>query len=66
MERFIKLSAPTIFGHPAYYMDTPGPLIAVSVPQNEFFNSDFGIWIGGNVFQMEAAGQSICTKYGGV
>ena len=31
-------------------MDGPGPLMAVSGPHEEFFNSDFGIWIGGKHF----------------
>ena len=51
MERFIKLRASTIYGHTVYFMDEPGPLIAVSGAHEEFFNSDFvGIWIGGKYF----------------
>ena len=31
-------------------MDVPGPLIEVSGPHEEFFNGDFGIWIGRKYF----------------
>ena len=51
MERFIKRISSTMFVHPAYSMDGTGPSIVVSGPHEEFFNSDFGIWIGGNVFR---------------
>ena len=47
VERFIKPSASTIFGHPVYYLDVPGPSMEVSVPHEDFFNSVFGVWIGG-------------------
>ena len=50
VERFIKPRASTIFGHPEYSLDGPGPLITVSVPHEECLNSDFGIWIGGKHF----------------
>ena len=50
VERFIKPIASTIFGHPAYLLDGRGFLIAVSGPHEEFSNSDFSIWIGGNHF----------------
>ena len=50
VERFFKTIASTIFVHPEYLMDGPGPLIAVSVPHYEFYNSSFGIWIGQNNF----------------
>ena len=43
---FIKSRASTILIHPEYYMDVPGPSIALSGPHNEFFRSDFGTWIG--------------------
>ena len=50
VERFIKPRLSTIFGHPVYSLDVPGPSIAVSGPHEDFFNSAFGIWIGGNNF----------------
>ena len=30
LERFIKLISSTMFGNPEYYLDGPGPLIALS------------------------------------
>ena len=36
VERFIKLRASTILGHPAYSLDGPGLSISVSVPHEEF------------------------------
>ena len=54
-----------MFGHLVYSLDGPGTLIAASGPHEEFFNSSFGIWIGGKHFQMVASYQSGCTKYGG-
>ena len=50
VEIFIKPRASTIFGHPEYSLDGPGLSIAVLGPHEEFFSSDFGIWIGGNNF----------------
>ena len=46
-ERLIKPIASIMFGHLEYFLDGPGPLIAVSGPHREFFNSAFGIWICG-------------------
>ena len=39
-----------MFGHPVYYLDDPGPLIEISGPHEEFFNSSFGICVGGKYF----------------
>ena len=50
VEIFIKPRASTIFGHLVYFMDGPGTSVEVSGPHKEFFNSYFGIWIGGNKF----------------
>ena len=36
-----------MFGNPVYSLDGPGPSISVSGLHEEFFNGDFGIWIGG-------------------
>ena len=36
LERFIKPRSSSIFGHPVYSMDGPGPQIAVSVPYEDF------------------------------
>ena len=36
VDRFIKPIASTIFAHLTYFMDGPGPLIAVSVPHKVF------------------------------
>ena len=47
VERFIKPRASTMFGPLEYLLDGPGPSIVVSVPHEEFFNGEFGIWIGG-------------------
>ena len=46
-EKFMKPRASKIFGHPVYSLDRPGQSMAVSGPHEEFFNSAFGIWIGG-------------------
>ena len=46
VESFIKPRASTIFGHPVYSLDMPGPSMAVSGPYEEFFNSALGIWVG--------------------
>ena len=43
VESFIKPIVSTIFGHPVYSLDGPGPSVEVSGPHEEFFNSDFGI-----------------------
>ena len=50
VERFIKPRASPIFGHPLYSLDGPRISMEVSEPHEEFFNSAFGIWIGGNHF----------------
>ena len=50
-ENFFKPRASTIFVHPEYSLDGTGPLIAVSGPHEEFFNSDFGICVGGKTFR---------------
>ena len=65
VERFIKPRASTIFGHPVYSLDGPGPSMEVLGTHEEFFNSAFSIWIGSDIFQMVAADQSVFTKYGG-
>ena len=65
MDSFIKPRASTMFGYPVYSIGGPGPSIAISGIYEEFLNSTFGIWIGGNHFQMVASDQSGCTKYGG-
>ena len=65
MDSFIKPRASTMFGSPVYSIGGPGPSIAISGIYEEFLNSTFGIWIGGNHFQMVASDQSGCTKYGG-
>ena len=49
-KRFIKPRASTMFVHPEYFLDGPGPSIALSGPHEGFFNSVFGILIGGNHF----------------
>ena len=41
-----------MFGQLVYLLDRPGLSIAVSGPHEEFFNSDFAIWIGGKHFQI--------------
>ena len=46
LERLIKPRESTTFVHPAYYLDGPDPLIAVSGTNEEFFNSALEIWIG--------------------
>ena len=50
VNRFIKPRASTIFGSLEYSMYEPGSSIAVSGPHEEFFNSAYGIWIGGKHF----------------
>ena len=47
MERLVKTRPSTIFGHLEYSLDYPGPLIEFLVPHEEFLNSAFGIWLGG-------------------
>ena len=64
MERFIKLRASTMFGHPEYLLDGPGPSIEISVPHEECFNSAFGIWIGGQHFSDICSRPIRCMKYG--
>ena len=66
VDRFVKPRASKVFGHPEYSLDGTGPSIAVSGPHEEFFRSTLGIWIGKKLFQMKAAGQSGCTKNGGL
>ena len=65
VDRFIKPRVSTMFGHPVYLLDGPGPSIAVSCPHEEFFNSAFDLWIGGKHFQMDTVDQLGCMKYGG-
>ena len=48
--RFIKPRASKMSGHPVNSLDGPGQSIAVSGPHEEFFNSYFALWIGGNHF----------------
>ena len=50
MGRFIKTRSSTMFVHPVYSMDGPGPSISVSGPNEGFFNSAFDLWIGGKDF----------------
>ena len=50
VESFIKPITSTMFGQKVYYLDGTGPSISVSGPHEEFFNSNFGIWIGGKHF----------------
>ena len=50
VERFIKPIASTMFIHLVYFMEGPGPPISILGPYEECFNSDFKIWIGGNLF----------------
>ena len=47
VERLIKLRTSTMFVQLVYSLDELGPLIAISVPHENFFNSAFGIWMGG-------------------
>ena len=47
VNRFIKTIASKIFVQLEYSLDVPGPLIAISGPHEEFFNSAFWVWIGG-------------------
>ena len=56
--RFIKPIASTMFGYLVYSLNGPGPLIEISGPHADFFNSAFWIWIGIKHFQMDAADQS--------
>ena len=64
VERLVKIRPSTIFGHLEYSLDYPGPLIEFLVLHEEFLNSALGIWLGGEKIQMDAAYQSVCTKYG--
>ena len=43
LERFVKPRSSRIFFRMAYSLDGAGPLIELSGPHEEFFNSDFGI-----------------------
>ena len=47
VESFIKPRASTIFGPLAYSLDGPRPSIEFSGPHEDFSDSSFGIWIGG-------------------
>ena len=47
VDKFIKTRGSTIFGHPVYFLDRPGPSLIVSVPHEEFFITAFNLWIGG-------------------
>ena len=50
VERFIKPIASAMFLQPVYFLVGPGSSITVSGPHEDFFNSDFDLWIGGNNF----------------
>ena len=50
IEIFIKTRASKMVDHPVYFMEEIGPLIEISCPHEEFFNSAFGIWIGRKYF----------------
>ena len=50
MERFIKPRASKRFGHPEYCPDGTGPSIAVSLPNEDVFESAFGLWPSGKHF----------------
>ena len=65
VERFIKPRASTMFGHPVYFLDGPGPSTSVPGPHEEYFNSDFALWISGKYFHMGAVDKLGCTNYGG-
>ena len=65
VERFIKPRESTMFSHLVYSLDGSGPSVAISGPHEDFFNSNFGICIGGKRFRIVSADQSVCTKYGG-
>ena len=41
LERFIKPRASTMFGYPLYFLDGPGPSIAISVPYKYFLTVIF-------------------------
>ena len=47
VEISIKLRASTTFGNLVYSLDRPEPSMAVIIPHEEFFNSEFGVWIDG-------------------
>ena len=64
VEMFIKPITSTIFFHTVYSLDGPGTPITVSGQHEELLSSYFYVWLGGKV-QMDAADQSVCTKYGG-
>ena len=51
VERFIKPRASNIFGYPVYSLDGSGPSMVVSLPNEDFFNTTFVIWIGGKKFR---------------
>ena len=53
VERFIKPRSSKIIGHPENALDGPGPSISVSVLHEFFFNSAFGIWMGGRKLQVD-------------
>ena len=57
VESFIEPRASTTFFHPVYSLDGQGTSMTVSGAHEEFFNSDFGIWIGGKYFHMVAVYQ---------
>ena len=50
----------------AYSLDGPVPPIAVSVPHEEFSTVILVFGQTENIFQMEAEGQSVFRKYGGL
>ena len=39
-----------MFRHPAYFLEVTGSSIVLSGPNEEFFNSDFDLWVGVNHF----------------
>ena len=47
MDRFFKPRSSAMLGHLVYSLDGPGAPMTVSGTHEGFFNSAFGIWIGG-------------------
>ena len=46
VERFIRLISSKMFGYLSYFLDGPGMSTVVPGPHEEYFSSDFGIWLG--------------------
>ena len=65
MKRFINTRTSTMFGHPVYPLDGPGPSIVSSGPHENFFNSALALWIDEKINLMDAVKKLGCTKYGG-